>query len=196
MFETNQGTDNHLQKKQIVQIQPFESVITEGSIVVNPFTIQGGHVLFTLKDATGTISCAAYEPTKEFRNIVRGLHIGDNIEVYGGVREYPLTINLEKFEVKHLTTLRVKTENPVCLTCNKHMKSKGTEQGYKCIKCGKTSSNPIIQEKPRTITKGFYEVPVCARRHLSKPLKRMNQETRSDIASFSGNQIIQHIESS
>jgi tRNA(Ile2)-agmatinylcytidine synthase len=191
LFETNQGTDNHLQKKQIAQIQPFESVITEGSVIENPFTIQGGHVLFTIKDPSGTIPCAAYEPTKEFRNTVRGLHVGDLIEVYGGVREHPLTINLEKLTVKHLITLLVKTENPVCPTCGKHMKSKGTEQGYKCIKCRTTSITPIIQEKQRTITKGFYEVPICARRHLSKPLKRMTQETRSFTASFSGNESIQ-----
>jgi tRNA(Ile2)-agmatinylcytidine synthase len=190
LFETNQGTDNHLQKKQIAQIQPFESVIIEGSVVVNPFTIQGGHVLFTIKDATGTISCAAYEPTKEFRNTVRGLHIGDFIEVYGGVREHPLTINLEKFEVKYLITQLVKTENPICPSCNKHMKSKGIKQGYKCIRCGMTSFTPIIQEQPRTILKGFYEVPVCARRHLSKPLKRMNQETRSITVLFSENECI------
>jgi len=193
LFETNQGTDNHLQKKQIAQIQPFESVITEGSVVINPFTIQGGHVLFAIKDTTGTISCAAYEPTKEFRNIVREVYVGDYVKVYGGVREHPLTINLEKIEVKHLTTLMVKTENPFCPTCNKHMKSKGTEQGYKCIKCGNTSVIPIIQEKPRAIIKGFYEVPVCARRHLSKPLKRINQETRSDTASFSRNQMTCHL---
>jgi tRNA(Ile2)-agmatinylcytidine synthase len=181
LFETNQGTDNHLQRKQIAQIQPFESVITEGSIVANPITIRGGHVLFSIKDTTGVIPCAAYEPTKEFRNIVRELHIGDNIEVYGGVREHPLTINLEKFEIKNLTTIKVKTENPVCPTCNKHMKSKGKKQGYKCIKCGKTSNTPIIQEKPRNIVKGFYEVPICARRHISKPLKRMNLEIRCNI---------------
>jgi tRNA(Ile2)-agmatinylcytidine synthase len=176
MFETNQGTDDHLQKKQIAQIQPFESVITKGYVVGNPFTIQGGHVLFTIKDTTGTISCAAYEPTKEFRNIVRGLHVGDHVGVYGGVREHPLTINLEKFAIKHLNTLFMKVENPVCPMCNKHMKSKGTKQGYRCIKCGTTSNTPIIHEKLRTITEGFYEVPVCARRHLSKPLKRMNQK--------------------
>jgi len=143
---------------------------------VNPYTIQGGHVLFTIKDKTGMISCAAYEPTKEFRNTIRGLQIGDDVEVYGGVREHPLTINLEKFAIKHLTTLLMKIENPVCPICHKHMKSKGTKQGYRCIKCGTTSNTPIIHEKPRAIVKGFYEVPVCARRHLSKPLKRLNQE--------------------
>ena len=73
----------------------------------------------------------------------------------------------------------------VCSTC-------GDEFGKmrKCIKCGKTSVTPIIQEKPRTIKKGFYEVPVCARRHLSKPLKRMNQETQSVITLFNENEYI------
>ena len=172
-FETNQGTDDHLQHKKINEIQAFESVITEGSVAKNPYTIQGGHVLFTLKDETGMIPCAAYEPTKEFRGIIRQLQVGDIVEVYGGVREQPLTINLEKIEIKHLKKVLVKKENPVCPTCGKHMKSKGTHQGYRCIRCGTTSSTPAIQEKTRMIHQGFYEVPVCARRHLSKPLKRL-----------------------
>jgi tRNA(Ile2)-agmatinylcytidine synthase len=191
LFETNQGTDNHLQRKPIAHIHPFESVITEGSVVKNPISIQGGHVLFTIKDPTGTIPCAAYEPTKEFRNIIRGLCVGDLIKVYGGVREQPLTINLEKLLVKKLITIEEKTENPICPTCGKHMKSKGTSQGYKCIRCKTTSAQPVFQNKPRTITQGFYEVPVCARRHLSKPLKRMTQETRSFAGSLSENEYIQ-----
>jgi tRNA(Ile2)-agmatinylcytidine synthase len=178
-FETNQGTDDHLQRKRISEIQPFESVITEGSVVENPYTIQGGHVIFTVKDATGTIPCAAYEPTKEFRSIIRQLRVGDIVEVYGGVREQPLTINLEKIEIKHLTTMLVKKENPVCPTCGKHMKSKGTEQGYKCSKCKTKSSQPLIEEQSRSLHLGFYEVPVCARRHLSKPLQRMKQAAKS-----------------
>jgi tRNA(Ile2)-agmatinylcytidine synthase len=176
-FETNQGTDDHLRRKYISEIHPFESVIIEGSVAENPYTIQGGHVLFMLKDTTGTIPCAAYEPTKEFRHIIRMLHPGDIVEAYGGVREHPLTINLEKIQVKHLMTHLVKTENPVCPACGKHMKSKGTEQGYKCVKCGTTSTQPTIEEKPRELHLGWYEVPVCARRHLSKPLKRMKQPT-------------------
>jgi tRNA(Ile2)-agmatinylcytidine synthase len=172
VFESNQGTDDHLQRKPINQIQPFESVITEGSVVENPRTIPGGHVLFTLQDSTGSIPCAAYEPTKEFRTIIRVLHASDTVEVYGGVREEPLTVNLEKINITHLMTVREKSENPVCPVCGKHMKSKGTEQGYKCKVCKTTSDKPILREKPRTITPGFYEVPVCARRHLSKPLKR------------------------
>ena len=175
LFETNQGTDDHLQRKAIGQIIPFESVIVQGSVVTPPFTIQGGHVLFAIQDSTRTIHCAAYEPTKEFRNVIRGLSVGDFVEVYGGVREQPLTINLEKISVQHLASSTMKTENPVCPGCGKHMKSKGTAQGYKCRKCGTTSTQPSIQQKPRLIEPGFYEVPVCARRHLSKPLKRIRQ---------------------
>jgi tRNA(Ile2)-agmatinylcytidine synthase len=176
IFETNQGTDDHLQRKAIGQVIPFESVIVQGSLVAPPFTIRGGHVLFMIQDSTGRIHCAAYEPTKEFRHIIRGLSIGDLVEVYGGVREQPLTINLEKISVKRLTSITMKTENPVCPTCGKHMKSKGTNQGFKCRKCGRKSTQSSIQPKPRLIEQGFYEVPVCARRHLSKPLKRVKQQ--------------------
>jgi tRNA(Ile2)-agmatinylcytidine synthase len=176
LFETNQGTDDHLQRKSIKQIKPFESVIIQGSVVEKPVTIQGGHVLFKLQDTTGIIDCAAYEPTKEFRQIIRGLFEGDQVEVYGGVREHPLTINLEKIQIITLVTVTEKTENPICPSCGKHMKSKGTHQGYKCIRCGTTSTRVSTRQRPRSIHTGFFEVPVCARRHLSKPLKRMIQQ--------------------
>jgi len=173
LFETNQGTDDHLQRKIISNIQRYESVIVEGSVVKSPYTIEGGHVIFTIKDATGTIDCAAYEPTKEFRNIVRELQMGDIVEVYGGVRKKPLTINVEKINIKYLTKIVEKIENPICPNCGKHMKSKGSNQGFKCKICGRKSDEPLIREKKRLIHIGFYEVPVCARRHLSKPLKRI-----------------------
>lgn len=173
IFETNQGTDDHLQRKQVIDIHPFESVIVEGQVTVEPYTLQGGHVLFHLRDDSGTIPCAAYEPTKEFRTIVRQLCVGDVLTAYGGVREQPLTINLEKIFIKHLSAIKMKKENPLCPVCRKHMKSRGTGQGYKCIRCKTTSNEPVLWEPPRNISLGFYEVPVCARRHLSKPLKRI-----------------------
>jgi tRNA(Ile2)-agmatinylcytidine synthase len=172
LFETNQGTDDHLKKKSINQIRQYESVIAEGCICRTPYTIQGGHTIFSIKDSTGKIDCAAYEPTKQFRNIVRELMIGDIVQVYGGVRERPLTVNIEKIKIKSLVKHVVKIENPVCSKCGKHMKSKGKNQGYKCKNCGLISANPVVEEKKRMIKTGFYETPVCARRHLSKPLKR------------------------
>ena len=174
IFETNQGTDDHLQYKKIVNIQPFQSVIVKGKILQDPYTIKGGHVIFKIGDNSNkTIDCAAYEPTKEFRKIIRKLIMGDIVEVYGGIREKPHTINIEKINIKFLEMQYEKVENPMCPNCKKHMKSKGMNQAYKCKKCGIKSKKIVLIEKKRSINTGFYEVPVCARRHLSKPLKRM-----------------------
>jgi tRNA(Ile2)-agmatinylcytidine synthase len=173
LFETNQGTDAHLRRTTIKDIKPYHSVIVEGNVACPPYTREGGHVIFSVEDQTGNIDCAAYEPTKEFRTIVRELCVGDMVAVYGGVRETPLTVNLEKLQVKQLVDVVEKCENPVCPRCGKHMKSKGAKQGYKCRVCGCTEKQPITTEKQRRIQTGFYEVPVCARRHLSKPLKRI-----------------------
>jgi len=172
IFETNQGTDDHLQRKIIGDIQPFQSVIVKGVVCKIPYTIKGGHVIFSIKDSSGEIDCAAYEPTKQFRDVIRKLCVGDEVEVYGGVREKPLTVNLEKINIRHLEKQVKKVENPVCPKCGKHMKSKGMGQGFKCKICGLKSEKPVFKEVERGIHTGFYEVPVCARRHLSKPLKR------------------------
>jgi len=175
LFESNQGTDDHLQKKKVNNIKRYESVITEGKVDKEPVTIKGGHVIFSIHDSTGSIDCACYEPTKQFRDVIRQLTFDDEIEVYGGVRKEPLTVNLEKIRLINLADKIVKVENPVCPKCGKHMKSIGKNQGYKCKKCGIKSDKAKIKKIDREIKTGFYEVPVCARRHLSKPLKRMNR---------------------
>ena len=175
IFETNQGSDDHLQKKNIEGIRPYQSVIVEGAVIHNPYTLDGGHVIFTIKDSTGIIDCAAYEPTKEFRDIIRELSIGDVVEVYGGLRENPLTVNIEKINIQYLKDVVEKIENPICPKCGKHMKSKGKDQGFKCKICGIKSDKPKLRQRQRMIRTGFYEVPVCARRHLSKPLKRVSK---------------------
>lgn len=173
LFETNQGTDDHVQVKKISEVQSFESVQLKGMISKNPSTIQGGHVLFGLSDETGCIDCACYEPTKEFRQVIRKLCCGDVVEVVGGVREKPLTVNLEKIHIISLKQIIEKIENPFCFQCNKHMKSIGVNQGYRCKICGMKSNDAVKREKPRDLCCLWYEAPVCARRHLSKPLKRV-----------------------
>jgi len=174
LFESNQGTDDHLKKRSIKEIQTYDSTITKGLVSKKPHTIRGGHVIFSIKDQSGEIDCAAYEPTKQFRDIIRNLMINDEIKVYGGVRNKPLTINLEKIKVKKLQEKIIKVENPICPKCGKHMKSIGKDQGFKCRMCGIKSNKPKMEKIPRILKPGFYEVPICARRHLSKPLKRMN----------------------
>ena len=129
IFETNQGTDDHLLNRTISAVQPYQSVIIDGAVETNPHTIKGGHVIFTIKDSTGKIDCAAYEPTKEFRRVIRELCVGDIVEVYGGVRKKPLTVNIEKIKIKNLAKQIEKIENPICPKCGKHMKSKGNGSG-------------------------------------------------------------------
>lgn len=57
------------------------------------------------------------------------------------------------------------------------MTSAGKNKGFKCKKCGNKviSSEKIAVEEKRELVEGkFYETPVSARRHLAKPLCRMN----------------------
>ncbi|RLF43389.1 MAG: DNA-binding protein, partial [Thermoplasmata archaeon] len=175
LFETNQGTDDHIRRRKIAEIKPYESVVVEGVVEREPYTIKGGHVIFRLKDETSSIDCTAYEPTKNFRDVIKELRVGDVLEVYGGVREEPFTINIEKIRIKRLVEIEEKIENPLCDNCKVHMKSMGRGEGYRCRKCGarKSESEAKFQTIERKLKEGFYEVPPCARRHLSKPIKRI-----------------------
>ena len=175
LFETNQGTDDHIRRRKIAEIKPYESVAVEGVVEREPYTIKGGHVIFRLKDETSSIDCTAYEPTKNFRDVIKELRVGDVLEVYGGVREEPFTINIEKIRIKRLVEIEEKIENPLCDNCKVHMKSMGRGRGYRCRKCGarKSESEAKFQTIKRKLKEGFYEVPPCARRHLSKPIKRI-----------------------
>ena len=123
----------------------------------------------------GRIECAAFEPTKNFRDIIKRLRRGDELEVYGSVRDG--TMNLEKINILHLAPDRVKAA-PLCPQCHRRMKSAGKGQGYRCRLCKSRSSSPAIEDRPRDLERGYYEVPPCARRHLSLPLIRLN---RTDI---------------
>jgi tRNA(Ile2)-agmatinylcytidine synthase len=172
IFETNQHTDMHLVKTdKISDLEQFKCYIVEGEVKDFPYTREGGHVIFILKDDTGKIPCAAYEPTKEFRDVARKLAPGDKLHVYGGIGEKG-TLNIEKFQILELSKI-YKTQNPLC-ECGKRMKSAGSGKGYKCVKCGAKLREGIKNavEVKRDIKKGFYEVPPSARRHLSKPLVR------------------------
>ncbi|MCL7394983.1 MAG: tRNA(Ile)(2)-agmatinylcytidine synthase [Thaumarchaeota archaeon] len=174
LFETNQATDLHIQEVRISDIEENTSVSVEGIVADLPKVVPGGHVFFTLKDETGVIQCAAFEPTKSFRNVVRALRPGDRVRVYGGVKSkpgMPLTINLEKIHVISLAKY-VRALPPSCNVCGKKMKSMGQNKGYRCPKCGNKlpEDSRVLVEEQRALTPGVYEVPPSARRHLSRPL--------------------------
>jgi tRNA(Ile2)-agmatinylcytidine synthase len=119
------------------------------------------------------VRCMAYEPTKNFRQIVRQLMQGDEITAFGSYKKE--SINLEKIGIRILAE-QIISRPPLCTTCNKRMTSDGTGQGYKCKKCGLHAIDPEIRKISRTLKPGWYEVPPTARRHLAKPLCRGEPE--------------------
>ncbi|MEE0938962.1 tRNA(Ile)(2)-agmatinylcytidine synthase [Methanobrevibacter sp.] len=173
IFKTNQHTDMHIQKvDKISDMDQFGCYEVVGEVKNKPNIIDGGHMFFLLSDDSGEIECGAYEPTKNFRKTVSHLRPGDIIKVFGGIGEHN-TFNIEKFQMVKLNDIEYK--NPIC-ECGKRMTSAGKNKGFKCKRCG----NKIKSSKkvPIVITRNlknsqFYETPVSARRHLSKPLCRM-----------------------
>ena len=173
IFETNQGTDEHLVRPR-GPLRSHTSVILKGEVRNPPRIHPGGHVIFRLGHRGG-VDCAAYEPSKQFRRVARALMAGDDVAVCGSVRDEPRTINVEKIQVLKLSHPKVKVSNPSCPRCGKRMKSIGREAGFRCPKCGTRASAKagIWREAKRSLALGWYEPPVSARRHISKPLRRM-----------------------
>lgn len=181
IFRTNQGTDAHLVRKSaLAGLQDNWAVIAEGTVKEKPHTICGGHVIFPLQDETGSVDCAAYEPTGSFREIIKGLEPGDELRVFGGVRPagspIPRTINLEKLEVLKLIAHKT-SQNPICSTCGKRMKSAGKGQGYRCKRCRTLASSKIHSEIRRELEEKVYLPPPRAHRHLTKPEVRYGRES-------------------
>ena len=182
IFRTNHGTDDHYSRvSKVSDIHPNQPAVVLGRILRKPFTISGGHVIFQLGDDSAAVDCAAYEPTGNFRNIVRELVEGDAIEAYGGIRRssstHPRTLNLEKIRVVSLAPCFI-YENPRCPKCHKRMESAGKGQGFRCRKCGvnaHTASKALVPIE-RDLSLGVYVPPPRANRHLTKPILRYGQE--------------------
>ncbi|ARS91120.1 tRNA(Ile)(2)-agmatinylcytidine synthase [Natrarchaeobaculum aegyptiacum] len=181
LFVTNQGTDVHLQDardESLATVRDGQAYRLEGVVASAPETRRGGHVFFSLTDARdrddagvgedGRLECAAFEPTKRFRDRVRALRGGDRLTVCGEVARG--TLKLEKFAVRDLVTTERVT--PTCPDCDRTMKSAGRDQGYRCRDCGTTAPGKETVRLERHLEEGWYEVPPCARRHVAKPLVR------------------------
>ena len=177
LFRTNQGTDAHILDADRYPLEDGCSYRISGTVLSEAVTGIGGHVrVEVLCDSitaegmcTICIPCMAYEPTKSFRTVIRGLIPGDLVEVYGS---YVCgSLNLEKI---HLIFCQEKQimQAPMCEPCKKRMTSNGTRKGYKCRKCGAKKMTPDAVIQDRDIEPGWYEVSSIARRHLAKPLIR------------------------
>ncbi|MFP8888275.1 DUF1743 domain-containing protein [Natrialbaceae archaeon A-CW2] len=176
LFVTNQGTDAHLDEslERFDRVRDGHAYRLTGWVSSEPTTRRGGHVFFgftdsrTTADSPTTLTCAAFEPTKRFRDRVRALEVGDRLTVCGEVSDG--TVKLEKFAVRDLVTTEPVT--PTCPSCGRRMKSAGRNQGYRCRDCDTSTESKVERPLERDLEAGWYEVPPCARRHIAKPLIR------------------------
>jgi tRNA(Ile2)-agmatinylcytidine synthase len=182
IFRSNQGTDAHLtQVEAINKLEPYRSIIVKGVVSKNPKIVPLRHVIFVIKDDSGEVDCAAYEPTGNLRKIAMELVVGDQVKVYGAVRKpasgKPFTINLEKINIRTLQP-KVQMENPFCSNCGKRLKSMGKNQGFRCEKCNEKFPRLTKKETavPRTLETGLYVTSTRSQRHLTKPLRRYGLE--------------------
>jgi len=186
IFKSNQGTGDHLKNElNFENMKPYASGKITGVVSNIPKIVKGGHVFFKIISKNHEFWCAAYKPTGipiTASNLIKG----DKICVGGGVRKasknFPRIINLEFLDVLVLKK-NVSLSNPNCKKCNKKMKSKGQNQGFQCIRCGKKDSKKIPVEISRKIKKQLYLPKISAHRHLTRPLQRIgtiNKATKFD----------------
>ncbi|MDR1405055.1 MAG: tRNA(Ile)(2)-agmatinylcytidine synthase [Candidatus Methanoplasma sp.] len=174
IFLTNQGTDDHIIYNSKERV-PNQSYYVEGK-VTGSRRIAGGHVFTDILTKHGSVTVGAYEPSKEFRYLFDNLCNGDIIGAMGEMRAEPRTLNAEKVRVISVADRYAKVSNPLCTGCGRTMESVGRDKGYRCRKCHTFSAEPKRIGSMRWVREGWYEPPAAARRHLSKPLKRMGLE--------------------
>ena len=182
VFRTNQATGEHLTHQvSINDLRPYMAAVVQGRVDIAPQIFEGGFVVFSIKDKTGRIDCAAYEPTRQFRDIISDLHIGDEVRVHASVRPksrtHGRTLNLEGIEILRLASL-TQVKNPLCPNCGKRMKSAGTGKGFKCVTCGYRERDGVKTETKieRSIPLGLHLPPLSAQRHLTRPRSRFNRD--------------------
>ena len=176
IFKTNQGTGDHLKNEiDIDKFQPYTSGTIDGIVSSNPKIEKGGHIFFMVKTKGKEIRCGVYKPT-QITHIAKNLTVGDLVHFGGGVRKasrkFSRVFNIEFLQIKKLVDIK-KLENPFCQKCKKHMKSKGKDQGFQCIRCGSSAYQKNSKIITREIKIGVYIPTISAHRHLTRPKKRL-----------------------
>ena len=188
VFKSNQGTSDHLKNElDVNDLRPYTSGFLIGQVCSNPIMMQGGHVFFSIRVKDKKIKCGIYKPTK-ITTMARNLILNDKIRIGGGIRKasknHERIVNVEFLDVMELAK-DIRVSNPSCKKCSKKMKSKGSEQGFECTKCGSKSSSKITSEIPRKIQCRLYLPVMSAHRHLTRPYqrtKKRNKQIRFDTS--------------
>jgi tRNA(Ile2)-agmatinylcytidine synthase len=179
-FETNQGTDDHIVEPDR-KPELFHSYLLRGTVSSTPRTLRGGHVFFSISTEFGSFTCAAFEETKEFRNVIKNLAPGDTIRAWGSLKPGPSVerFNLEKLEILSFGNRKIKISNPTCQSCGRKMKSAGRRSGYRCRTCHTKTAEPVYATAHPQIMKGLFAVAAGARRHLTRPPELMAGDNMS-----------------
>lgn len=171
----------HLQNEiSIANVKAYTAGYIRCKISSKPYTIEGGHVIFTVKQDSAEMPAAVYEPTG-LANVATKLEDGDVIEIGVGVRKgttkHPKILNVEYLWVLKLAPV-YEMLNPLCQMCGKRMKSEGRNKGYQCDRCKHKDYNTkkILVPQERRIKTGLYIPTPKAHRHLTKPLQRYGIE--------------------
>jgi tRNA(Ile2)-agmatinylcytidine synthase len=185
VFRSNQGTNLHLTEEQrLSKILPFTSGHINCQVITKPTIINGGHIIFYVKDDLNDIlPVAVYEPTRLTKVAVL-LEIDDKIEIgYGAhIKSNNLkTLNLEYLVIKELKEI-LYYKNPLCENCGKTTKSEGKNKGFQCARCKikKRNESKTAIKKNRKLICGLYIPDPIAHRHLTKPIFRYKKERKYD----------------
>ena len=181
VFRSNQGTNMHLQNEiRIATVRAYTAGYVRCEVSSKPRAIEGGHVIFMIKQDGAEMPVAVYEPTG-LAKVATRLEKGDVIEIGVGVRKgttkHPKILNVEYLSVVKLASV-YEILNPFCKICSKRMKSEGKNKGYQCDRCKHKdrSTKKILVSQDRTIKTGLYIPTPKAHRHLTKPLQRYGIE--------------------
>ncbi|MDB3879237.1 DUF1743 domain-containing protein [bacterium] len=150
VFQTNQATGDHLE-------EPVEAYVRSKSI------LKKGHVV--LETTQGT--WMAFRQSGHIALLSQWVIKGDLL-IGNGLRDEDDVLHLELLKVKKSIS---EQKRPICVRCNKSMKSMGKNQGLRCKRCNLTSDRGWVEVERIPPFQNWVQPPPSSRRHLSKPLE-------------------------
>lgn len=169
VFQTNQGTGDHLRSSSFEELAPYSAGSIVGSVEGPALTLPGGHVRFQFRDGSGTRgTCLVFEPTKVLARVAAQLRDGDRLRVWGG-RGRDANFRVEGLVVGHVNERSIPRRPPRCTVCGTSAHSLGFGRGYRCRRCRRRwpPEAATALRAPRGISRGEFHPTPSARRHLA-----------------------------
>lgn len=149
VFCTNQATDDHLTHSHKGVVHSVE-VLGRGTTILN---IEHQKWL-------------AFAESGDVKRLAQSFNPGDEIEAFG-LQPEDGVLHIEKLRlIKPVESKR----RPLCIDCNRRMKSMGKGQGVRCPSCKKRQIESWVSVSETSVSP-WVQPPFDARRHLSEPLE-------------------------